>query len=63
MSEKYKIGPTKNVEELIQECPRCGNVAEPKSTIRQDPKKYPGIVDVGWCCIKCGKEWGFEVIK
>jgi len=44
------------------ECPNCGARHETHHTaIRQDPQRLPGFIDVGWRCMRCLHEWGFEV--
>ena len=40
-------------------CPMCSSI-KTTTSVRQYPD-MPNVVDVGWKCLKCGHEWGFEV--
>lgn len=42
------------------QCPKCGSLAEHPTEVKQPGG---GIIDVGWKCVNCGHEWGFEVYK
>lgn len=47
-------------------CPNCEHVAVHPPAVRQGVGVLHdveiGIVDVGYGCIECGAEWGFEVL-
>ena len=42
-------------------CPSCGCLGPHEAAVRSRTVKGVSLVDVGWCCRKCGNEWGFEV--
>lgn len=39
-------------------CPECGN--DIITTAVRQYNGRPGVVDVGWKCLTCGHQWGFE---
>jgi len=57
-----EIRPRMNVETKKPQCPRCGVIHETHETLARTDPRYPGIIDVGWRCINCSHEWGFEVL-
>lgn len=51
-------------QENIITCPSCGmkhQIHEP--AIRQGYVNGMWITDVGWRCISCKHEWGFELLR
>lgn len=50
-------------EEQIITCPKCG-LQDPthKLAIRQGYVNGVWVTDIGWRCLRCGHEWGFELL-
>lgn len=44
-----------------RKCPECGKLVYPISAIRQGLVDNINVIDVGFRCPECGKEWGFEI--
>ncbi len=44
----------------VVKCPSCGSQAEHPAAIHQVAS---GVIDVGWRCVNCSHEWGFEVYE
>lgn len=44
-----------------KKCPACGSKLT-TTAVRKYPD-MPGLVDVGWKCIKCNHEWGYEYLS
>lgn len=51
------------MKEKKRRCPECGKFVYPLATIRQGLVKDINMIDVGFKCPECGKEWGFEVFS
>lgn len=42
-------------------CPECGKLVYPLASVRQGLVNGVNIIDVGFKCPECGKEWGYDV--
>lgn len=50
----------------LETCPKCGQVADHPPAVRQGEGTGEwegfGVTDIGWSCMGCGHEWGFELL-
>ena len=61
LSKDTKKRVNRIYDESLVRCPKCHLVEHHIACMRQGFVKNVGnIIDVGWKCSRCNKEWGFK---